>query len=715
MKKHNLFWVLVLFFAIGGLLLQGNIVYATGNYAPIDYSERAKNYRVNMKGIPNYGDCAIASIASVEAYWKQDATGMYDQIYAKNGNSVYISSWGNMGYSYKSYSLETLYQELKKGPVIIHRSGSGGHYSVVVGYEGSSSTLQSSGFRVMEVQRYNRTDGSYGYPTSWGDASKVNMDTWATYAKGGIDQIVARNALTDTQSPVVTSAYISQYDKDGYTVVATATDNMGVASMRFPTRRADQSDNDWQWKEGNRNSDGSFSIRVNVSDFGNREGTYYTDVYAYDTGGNYTGAGRLSVYIDRSEPVISNVKVSNLTPSGYTVTCTVTDNTGINRVQFPTWTLTGGQDDVALNWPTNQSVSGSSSGSQYTYQVKDSDHNYERGVYATHIYAYDNYGNVGTASISSIKVENNYKAVKKASYGNYEYSLFNDVLSWEEARKKCKELGGDLVSITSAGEENAVKQLLVGASRPGYHIGGKKVSGKWTWVDGSRFSYTNWTPGEPDNYNGNEIYVEMLPSGFWIDNNVTHGNGRGFILKKMKAGWQKINGSWYYVASDGTKKTGWQKVDNKWYYLNNKGVMQVGWQNISGKWYYLDGSGVMQIGWCKVSGKWYYLDQSGVMRTDWQKISGKWYYLDGSGVMKTGWQKISGKWYYMSSDGVMKTGWQKVSGKWYYLDGSGAMQTGWQKISGNWYYLQEDGSMVTTSREINGKMYYFRIDGVWIQ
>lgn len=97
--------------------------------------------------------------------------------------------------------------------------------------------------------------------------------------------------------------------------------------------------------------------------------------------------------IDSQKPVISDVQISNVTSDGYTVSCRATDNVGVTRVQFPTWTSLNGQDDIIGNWPTNPASTGSRSGDMWTYQVRISDHNGERAVYNTHIYAYDAAGN----------------------------------------------------------------------------------------------------------------------------------------------------------------------------------------------------------------------------------------------------------------------------------------------------------------------------------
>lgn len=128
-------------------------------------------------------------------------------------------------------------------------------------------------------------------------------------------------------------------------------------------------------------------------------------VYAINVGGGTNtliGEKKVNIGSDTEAPVISECKVTNVTSSGYTVSCKVTDNNGVDRVQFPTWTSYNDQDDIFESWQTNPAASGQKNGDIYTYQVYTSAHNYEAGRYNTHIYAYDKYGN---ASIDGVAVD----------------------------------------------------------------------------------------------------------------------------------------------------------------------------------------------------------------------------------------------------------------------------------------------------------------------
>ena len=104
----------------------------------------------------------------------------------------------------------------------------------------------------------------------------------------------------------------------------------------------------------------------------------------------------ISSTVDSTSPTISEVKVYEVSSSGYTVSCKVEDNVGVTKVAFPTWTTNNGQDDIFADW--GNTMLGTINNGIATYRVNTSDHNNENGcTYLTHIYAYDAAGN--TASV----------------------------------------------------------------------------------------------------------------------------------------------------------------------------------------------------------------------------------------------------------------------------------------------------------------------------
>lgn len=125
------------------------------------------------------------------------------------------------------------------------------------------------------------------------------------------------------------------------------------------------------------------------------------------------------------------------------------------------------------------------------------------------------------------------------------------------------------------------------------------------------------------------------------------------LPSKVNAGWNNINGKWYYGNSDGSKKTGWLPNGNKWYYLDTDGAMVTGWKLDGNNWYYLESNGAMKTGWVSSGNKWYYLQTNGAMKIGWQFENNKWYFLTTSGEMKTGWSQVGSKWYWHNNSGEM--------------------------------------------------------------
>lgn len=254
------------------------------------------------------------------------------------------------------------------------------------GYDGSGSAVGlAAGEYTVQVAYLDVEDGGNG----------------ATWVSGGTVTI-----NPDSEGPSISDIKIIDISKDGYTVQCTAEDSSGVSSVRFPTWTDNNGQDDIIWGEGSV-SGNIWTYRVNISDHNNERGAYTTHIYAYDNAGNQNAVGT-SAYLEDIAPQISNVTVSDISASGYTVRCTVTDEggSGLDHVQFPTWTTENDQDDIQPSWPTNQTASGTIDGDTVTYRVNISDHNNETGCYRTHIYAYDKSGNASCVAVDDVILEN---------------------------------------------------------------------------------------------------------------------------------------------------------------------------------------------------------------------------------------------------------------------------------------------------------------------
>lgn len=111
--------------------------------------------------------------------------------------------------------------------------------------------------------------------------------------------------------------------------------------------------------------------------------------------------------------------------------------------------------------------------------------------------------------------------------GHY-YQVYDESMTWTEAKKYCESLGGHLATITSQEEQQFIESQLVNGQKSCYWLGGtdSAVEGKWNWITGEEFSYTKWGADMPDNWQDEDylmIYKDPHPShtgntfGFWND------------------------------------------------------------------------------------------------------------------------------------------------------------------------------------------------------
>lgn len=99
------------------------------------------------------------------------------------------------------------------------------------------------------------------------------------------------------------------------------------------------------------------------------------------------------------------------------------------------------------------------------------------------------------------------------NYNGHSYYRSTGSMTWTAAKQACENMGGHLVTITSAAENSFIFNLW-----PSGWIGfnDEAVEGQWRWVTNETVSYTNWNGGEPNNA-GNEDYAQFVTGGKWND------------------------------------------------------------------------------------------------------------------------------------------------------------------------------------------------------
>ena len=94
---------------------------------------------------------------------------------------------------------------------------------------------------------------------------------------------------------------------------------------------------------------------------------------------------------------ISNIKIENITSTGYDISCDVDASWGASKIQFPTWTIANGQDDLIWH-------EGTISNGKARFHLNTADHTKQTGTYRTHIYLWDESGNSYCVAADDVEV-----------------------------------------------------------------------------------------------------------------------------------------------------------------------------------------------------------------------------------------------------------------------------------------------------------------------
>ena len=96
-----------------------------------------------------------------------------------------------------------------------------------------------------------------------------------------------------------------------------------------------------------------------------------------------------------------------------------------------------------------------------------------------------------------------------ATISNYvisdKYALFYSSFTWKQAKAYAENLGGHLVTITSAEENEVVKQIFADSGLSAVWLGAtdSDSEGNWKWVTGEDFVYSDWGQIDANSYEPN--------------------------------------------------------------------------------------------------------------------------------------------------------------------------------------------------------------------
>lgn len=205
--------------------------------------------------------------------------------------------------------------------------------------------------------------------------------------------------------PMTASGFTATVDGDK--IAATVKDVSapnGLQAIYIPIWSEDCGQDDLKWYTATRQSDGNYSVTIDVKDHGYTNGDYQLHCYGVDSYGKYTFLGNSTVNVTAS----SQEKMTATSVTGTVVGNTITASikgivapNGVTSIMVPIWSETGGQDD--LKWYTATKESDGS----YKISVDIKDHNYDGGGYNIHAYGKDNNGVMVLlgATTATVKVE----------------------------------------------------------------------------------------------------------------------------------------------------------------------------------------------------------------------------------------------------------------------------------------------------------------------
>ncbi|WP_339190346.1 MULTISPECIES: GBS Bsp-like repeat-containing protein [unclassified Paenibacillus] len=188
----------------------------------------------------------------------------------------------------------------------------------------------------------------------------------------------------------------------------------GVQQVHFPTWTARNDQDDIEWIVGEKLADGVWKGTVVFNKHGGEAGTYITHIYA-----DMKIVGDLVANVQNNGVLVTAPTQASLAEGFYTVQASGIPES-VKEVRFPTWTDYMGQDDLVNPWITGERLADGS----WRIRIPFSNHNFETGIYNTHIYTFDRYGNKAGVSNRVVNVVGGAGGSKETDLSGVSYDVF---------------------------------------------------------------------------------------------------------------------------------------------------------------------------------------------------------------------------------------------------------------------------------------------------
>ena len=203
----------------------------------------------------------------------------------------------------------------------------------------------------------------------------------------------------------------------------------------------------------------------------------------------------------------------------------------------------------------------------------------------------------------------------------------------------------------------------------------------------------------------------------WIEDKMYLFDGNGILHRGP--GTPVIDGSKYYINSDGTLRTGWVRLGS-WtmYFDRSTGAAHTGISEADGSYYLFNGSGILQegSGIPVIDGNKYWMNSDSSLNSGWLDMGAiKMYFDPATFRAAKGVTVVDGKKYAFDANGCLLTGsgTPVINGKKYCFNPDGTVNTGWYTL-GDWtfYFDPQTGAAAVGVVTIDGEQYFFNASGV---
>ncbi|AWW27119.1 GBS Bsp-like repeat-containing protein [Acetobacterium carbinolicum] len=251
-----------------------------------------------------------------------------------------------------------------------------------------------------------QSDGSY----------KVTVDIKDHNFDGGIYNIHAYGKDTNGKMTFIgaTTVNVTVEPMTATSVTASASGNKitttikgikapsGIKSITVPIWSDVGGQDDIKWYTATKQSDGSYSVTIDIKDHNYSGGAYSIHVYGIDNNEKMTFLGNTAASV-ATTPMSASTVAATVTENIITATVSgITAPNGITSIQIPTWSDVGGQDDIKWYTATKQSDG------SYQAMIDAKNHKGDSGTYSLHAYGVEADGRsvfLGNTSVSVRYVE----------------------------------------------------------------------------------------------------------------------------------------------------------------------------------------------------------------------------------------------------------------------------------------------------------------------